>query len=67
MLCAAVIMLSVAVWFNARSINRLTDLAIEQGKLNLEVAAALSGQGMLNNHQEKINDRVIKTFGMMLR
>jgi len=66
-LCAAIIMLATGVWWNAHTINRLTDLVIQQGKLNREIVGTLSEQGVLNNDQEEFNGKVLKTFGVILR
>ncbi len=65
--CAVITILSIAVIFNARTINRLTDLVIEQGKFNGKVAATLGEQGILNNDQEEFNGKVVKTLGVILR
>ncbi len=67
MLFAAIIILTVVVAWNAHTINRLTDLVIEQGKFNGKVAATLGEQGILNHDQEEFNGKVVKTLGVILR
>lgn len=66
-LCAAVIILTITVAWNAHTINRLTDMIIDQVEFNGKVVATLSEQGALNNDQVELNDKIIKTLGVILK
>jgi len=66
-LCAAIMILAFVVGWNANTINRLTDLLIQQSTINKEVVGTLVDQGVLNQDQDEFNGKVLKTFGVILR